>query len=403
MRTIFSILFILSCCIQTLIAQKDNEILMTVGKSAVNVGEFKYIYEKNNGDKADYSEKSLNEYLDLYTNFKIKVEKAKQLKLDTISELKTELQGYRKQLASSYLIDKEVTENLLKELYNRTKYDIELSHIFLPVGIDDTESKKEEIKSQMMAIKSKIISGQSFDEVAKEYSKDPNNASKGGYMGFITAKLPSGFYNLETAIYSTKEGEISDIVQSKIGFHILKVHSKRPARGQIQVAHIFLKKDNKSAKTLIDSLYTVLMTNNDFAQLAGQYSEDKNTGKNGGILPPFGINTYDAEFENNAFALTKDNEISKPFLSKSGWHIIKRMTRPEQDSYDIFVKKMKSQINKDERFDLAKFTLIKYIKETNGFKKTLLCWTLLLKVCKRTFILINGIPKKKTMMKNFLP
>lgn len=93
-----------------------------------------------------------------------------------------------------------------------------------------------------MAIKSKIISGQSFDEVAKEYSKDPNNASKGGYMGFITAKLPSGFYNLETAIYSTKEGEISDIVQSKIGFHILKVHSKRPARGQIQVAHIFLKK-----------------------------------------------------------------------------------------------------------------------------------------------------------------
>jgi peptidyl-prolyl cis-trans isomerase SurA len=400
MRLVFNIFLFIIICVQLSNAQKDTEILMTVGKSAVNVSEFKYIYEKNNGDKADYSEKSLNEYLDLYTNFKLKVEKAKQLKLDTISELKTELQGYRKQLASSYLIDKEVTENLLKELYNRTKYDVELSHIFLPVSIEDSESKKEEIKSQMMAIKSKIIAGQNFEEVSKEFSKDPNNASKGGYMGFISAKLPSGFYNLETSIYTTKPGEISDIVQSKIGFHILKVHSNRPARGQIQVAHIFLKKDNKAAKSQIDSLYNVLMANGDFAQLAGQFSEDRNTSKNGGILPPFGINTYDADFENAAFSLTHDNEISKPILTKSGWHIIKRMNKPEPDTYDVFVKKMKSQISKDERFDLAKFTLIKYIKESNGFKENKSVLDTFIKGLQDDFYSYKWNPEEKNVEEN---
>lgn len=362
-------LFILFFFTSTVFAQKDNDILMTVGKSAVSVGEFKYIYEKNNGEKANYSDKSLSEYLDLYTNFKLKVEKAKQLKLDTLPELKMELQGYRKQLAGSYLIDKEVTENLLKELYERTKYDIEFSHIFLPVNPDENLSKKEEIRSQMMAIKSKIISGQSFEEVAKEFSKDPNSASKGGYMGFLNAKLPTGFYGLESTLYNTPIQSVSDIVESKIGFHLVKVLNKRTARGQVQVAHIFLKNDKKNTHLKADSLYNELMKGGDFSTIANQYSDDKNTSRTGGLLPPFGINTYENEFENVAFALANDGDISKPLTSKSGWHILKRVSKPEPDTYDIFVRKMKSQISKDERFEVAKLALINDIKQSNGFKE----------------------------------
>src|SRR5690606_19542962 len=337
----------------TLSAQKDNEILMTVGKSAVTVGEFKYIYEKNNGEKADYSSKSIQEYLDLYTNFKLKVEKAKQLQLDTLQDLIDELKGYRKQLAGSYLIDKEVTESLLKELYERTKYDIEFSHIFIPIGPADNESKKEELKSQMMAIQSKIIAGQSFEEVAKEFSKDPNTAGKGGYMGYMSAKLPNGFYEFESALYNTGIQKISDIVESKIGYHLIKVLNKRPARGQIHVAHIFLKNDKKNSNLLIDSLYQRLSQGEEFSNLASSYSDDKNTNKSGGILPPFGINTYDIDFENQAFSLANDSEITKPFQSKSGWHIIKRLHKSEADTYDMFVRKMKPQVNKDERFNTA--------------------------------------------------
>lgn len=363
-----SILILLSTKI---ISQKESDVLMTVGSSAVTVGEFKYIYEKNNGDKADYSSKSLQEYLDLYTNFKLKVEKAKQLKLDTIQDLKDELLGYRKQLAGSYLIDKEVTESLLKELYERTKYDVEFSHIFIPISAADNASKKEELKSQMMAIQSKIIAGQKFEEVAKEFSKDPNSAGKGGYMGYMTAKLPNGFYDLESALYNTEIQKVSDIVESKIGYHLVKVLNKRPARGQIHVAHIFIKSDKKNGQQLTDSLYNRIMAGEEFSHLAALFSDDKNTNNGGGILPPFGINTYDNDFENQAFSLQNDNEVTKPFQSKSGWHIIKRLTKTTPDSYEIFVRKMKPQINKDERFNTAKLALIKDIKSSNGFTENL--------------------------------
>ncbi|MBK8671098.1 MAG: peptidylprolyl isomerase [Saprospiraceae bacterium] len=156
--------------------------------------------QKNNGNNADYSDKNLSEYLDLYTKFKLKVEKAKELKLDTIGALMSELDGYRKQLASSYLIDKEVTDFLLHELYTRTKEDVMFSHIFIPVQEGSPKAVIDEAKNKLMTVKTKISSGMSFEDAAKEYSQDKTTASKGGNMGFFTAKLPSGFYALESAI-----------------------------------------------------------------------------------------------------------------------------------------------------------------------------------------------------------
>ena len=149
-----------------LFAQNDP-ILMRVGNSEVKVSEFKYIYEKNNGADADYSEKSINDYLDLYTKFKLKVEKAKELRLDTISALKTELDGYRRQLASSYLIDKEVTDFLLKELYSRMGEDVEFAHIFIPVPENTTHIVKEEAKDKLREVKSKLVGGMKFEDAAK--------------------------------------------------------------------------------------------------------------------------------------------------------------------------------------------------------------------------------------------
>ncbi len=172
-----------------LLAQNDP-ILMKVGNSDVRVSEFKYIYEKNNGASADYSQKSLSEYLDLYTKFKLKVEKAKQLRLDTISALKSELDGYRRQLASSYLIDKEVTDFLLHELYDRMKEDVEFAHIFIPVADNASNIQKEEAKDKLRNIKAKLVAGMKFEDAAKEFSQDKTTAVKGGQMGYFTAKLP---------------------------------------------------------------------------------------------------------------------------------------------------------------------------------------------------------------------
>lgn len=349
-----------------LVSQNGDAVLMKVGKTDVRVSEFKYIYEKNNGNNADYSDKNLSEYLDLYTKFKLKVEKAKELKLDTIGALMSELDGYRKQLASSYLIDKEVTDFLLHELYTRTKEDVMFSHIFIPVQEGSPKAVIDEAKNKLMTVKTKISSGMSFEDAAKEYSQDKTTASKGGNMGFFTAKLPSGFYALESAIYTLQPGQVSDVVESRIGYHLVRVLEKRPARGLMEVAHILVDAGKKS---LADSLYNELEKGKDFDMLALNYSTDKTTNKNGGKLPPFGINTFDKTFEDAAFAISKDGTFSKPVLTKSGWHIIKRLSKTPMDTYEVFVRKMKGQINKDQRFDIAKIKLISDIKKAAGFKE----------------------------------
>lgn len=360
-------IFIALVCLSFYVNGQDrDEVLMKVGNSDVRVSEFKYIYEKNNGANADYSDKNINEYLDLYIKFKLKVEKAKQLRLDTISALITELSGYRKQLASSYLIDKEVTEFLLRELYDRMKSDVEFSHIFIPVAEGATKTVKEEAKNKLREIKSKIVGGMSFENAASEFSQDRTTAMKGGNMGYFTAKLPSGFYELESALYRLKPGEISDIVESRIGFHLIKVTNTRSARGVMEVAHILIRQEQKN---LADSIYHELEKGKDFDVLALNYSVDKTTAKNGGKLPPFGINTYDKIFEETAYGLSKDGMVSKPVLTKSGWHIIKRLAKPSPDSYELFVRKMKAQINKDQRFDAAKLSLISDIKKAAGYKE----------------------------------
>ncbi len=362
-------LVILFCASFTLLhAQSSDEVLMKVGSSDVKVSEFKYIYEKNNGGSADYSSKSVNEYLDLYTKFKLKVERAKEMKLDTISALKSELEGYRKQLASSYLIDKEVTDFLLMQLYNRMKTDVAFSHIFVPVAENSTNAVREEGKAKIKEVKIKLATGQKFEDLALQFSLDKSTASKGGEMGYFTAKLPAGFYELESALYDTKVGEISDIVQSKIGYHIIKVTDKRPARGSIEVAHILVAPENK---VLSDSIYSALKGGANFESLVIKYSIDKNSVKNSGKLPPFSINMLDKIFEDAAFKIAENGGYSSPILTKSGWHIIKRINKPNMDSYELFVKRNKVQIGKDPRFDAAKTKLIGDIKKSSGFVENL--------------------------------
>lgn len=345
-------------------AQSGDPILLQVGDAQIPVSEFKYIYEKNNGKSADYSKESLEEYLDLYTKFKLKVQKAKSMKLDTLQALVNELKGYRKQLATSYLTDKGVSEELLKELYDRMQYDIEFSHIFISIPKGAVQSIEEDALARIREIQSKLVSGLSFEEAARQYSEDKNTVATGGRMGYFTAKMPDGFYALENAMYTTPIGAVSDVVKSALGYHIIKVTNKRPSRGMVQVAHILLE---NAEKELADSIYTSLKNGADFRTMAEVYSKDKKTARNGGKLPPFGINTYSNVFEDAAFGLKNKGDISKPISTTSGWHIIMLEEKPQTDTYDVFSRKMKSVVSSDERFKMAKDALISDTKKEIGY------------------------------------
>ena len=295
------LLYALLLSLPSLVAfgQADDEVLMKVDNRPVTVGEFKYIYEKNNGKEANYSEKSIREYLDLYSRFKLKVARARTLKLDTIQSLNDELNGYKRQLANSYLTDREIMEHLLKQLQERQKEDVQFSHILISAPEKSADSVKQAALVRIQSIKKEIEMGKTFETAAKEYSDDKGTAVNGGDLGYFTAMLPEGFYDVENALYSLPFNKISEPIKSKLGYHLIKVVAKRPSRGIISVAHILIKNIDKSdePKMKIEDAYKQLLAGADFGKIAAQFSEDKQTAQNGGYLPAFGINTYDTAFE----------------------------------------------------------------------------------------------------------
>ena len=355
-------------------AQKEKA-LFTVDGVDVPVSEFEYIYKKTNGDKADFSKSSIDEYLDLYKKFKLKVRRAKDMKLDTIPALQKELAGYRKQLADSYLTDTEVTETLVKEAFERTQKDVDVSHIMIAVKADASPADTLAAYQAAMDIKKQIITGKkTFEELAVEKSADKSAKTNKGRLGFVTALLPNGFYGLETAAYTQKVGKIGGPVKTAAGYHIVKVNDVRKARGEMEAAHILIRVDAEkgnevAAKTKIDSLYDVLKGGADFAELARAFSEDKNSARKGGSIGFFGIRKFEMSFENVAFGLQKDGDFSKPFKSSVGYHIIKRISKREAEAFDIAKRRLQPKVQRDSRHKLAKTVMINRIKAEGGFKE----------------------------------
>lgn len=370
MKKHICILFLLGLgSLSLLTAQKDDPVLFTVEDTPVRVSEFTYIYSKTNGDNADFSRQSLEQYLDLYTKFKLKVQKAKDMQLDTIEQLKKELEGYRRQLADSYLIDKEVTEKLNRELYERIQQDVDISHILFGVSGDDTNSAYQ----KALEIKKRLDKGADFGELATQFSDDPSAKDNKGHIGFITAMMPQGFYNVETAAYTLPIGKVSEPIRSSLGYHLLKVHGRRPARGEIEVAHILIRKkedrDPAGEKARIDSIYQLLQNGADFDLLARDLSEDRMSARQNGYIGFFGINRYEKNFEDAAFALSEDGAISEPFQSNVGWHVVKRISKRDIQPYEVEKSRLEQKIKSDPRFEAAKESMIERIKQDNNFKE----------------------------------
>jgi len=354
-------------------AQADDPVLFSVEGNPVNLSEFNYIYTKTNGDKADFSKKSLEEYLDLYVKFKLKVQRAKEMKLDTIPALQQELDGYRQQLAKSYLVDKEVTDRLVMEAYERSQKDIDVSHIMVLVQPGATPKDTLEAFNKVNNLKSAIETGGSdFGKVAANRSDDKSAKANAGNIGYLTALLPEGFYDFETAIYTMKKGELK-VVKSAAGYHLIKVNGSRPARGEIEAAHILIRKDKKDngakAKGTIDSIYQVLQGGGKFEDLARTLSQDNLSASKGGNIGFFGINKYERSFENAAFGITTDNEYTKPIETTVGWHIIKRLRKKPVESFDIAKRKLQPKIQKDSRYQAAKDAMLERIKRDGNFKE----------------------------------
>ena len=371
MRILILAFIILS---NSIVAQQKDQVLFTVDNDEVTVSEFKYIYEKNNADKADYSKKSLEEYLELYKKFKLKVRRAKDIGLDTVKSLQDELAGYRKQLAKSYLKDKEISNKLVEEVAIRMQEDIEVQHIFVAAELKTSVQRLAAAEDKINNIYNKLIQneGKGFDEMAKTLSEDKITAGSGGRLGFYTSPLPDGFYEFENAMYNTKIGEFSKPVRSRMGFHIIRPMSKRAARGEMEIAHILVRNKDfgkAGAKVMIDSVYGLLEDGRNFENMAAKFSSDTKTKNNGGYIGYFGINQFEEAFEKAAFDLSEDGGYSKPIATNIGYHVIKRISKRDNSNIDRLKKRIQARINNNDRFKIAESKMIEDVKEEANFKE----------------------------------
>ncbi len=385
------LVFVFSVFLTTNILAQTSPVIFTVNDKPTYTDEFSYIYNKSNGVKADYSRASLEEYLDLYTKFKLKVAWAREHRIDTIPSLKEELQSYRRQLSESYLTDKEVTERLGRELHDRMKRDVSISHILFRFEKNDTAAAYARAQSVLVQLSKGTAL---FEVLAGTESDDTNNKTKGGYIGYLTAILPDGFYDLETAMYNTPVGKTSNIVRSPLGYHIIKVNEDRPARGEIEISHILIRKkkegiDQPNAKMKADSIATVIKNGGNFEASATTFSEDGGSSTRGGYLGVIGIGRYEKAFEDGAYALTKDGEVSPVVESSIGYHLIKRITKKELEPFDQSKSKIKARITKDSRFQLAKSKMVERIKRESPFKENAIAFEALTKTLDSSFITYN--------------
>lgn len=333
--------------------QKNKEILFTIDDKPYYTDEFIRVYNKNIDLVKDESQKDLNNYLNLFIGYKLKVNKAYKLGLQDSESYKSELKNYRNQLAKSYTTDKKVTEELIQEGYSRLQKEINASHILITCEENATAEDTLAAYHKAMAVKKRLDSGEDFATVAKEVSQDPSAKENGGNLGYFSAFRM--VYPFETAAYKTPLGKVSNPVRTRFGYHIVKVNDVRPNRGEIQVAHIMIMKakegeDQEKPKKLIDEVYAKLQNGEKFEDLAKQYSEDKSSGSKGGVLNRFASGQLSSEtFENKAFALTKDSPVSEPFQSEFGWHIVKLIEKYPLKTLEESRAELDNKIGKDDR------------------------------------------------------
>lgn len=374
MKKVILVAFTLICGFQ--LFGQDDPVILTIDDQPITKSEFLQIYLKNN-DNPKYDQASLDEYMELFRKFKLKVAEAEALGYDTIPKLVKELDGYKKQLAIPYLIDSTQNKALVREAYDRTANEIRASHIMIKLPPSGTPEDTVKIYNRLKELKKRIEAGENFADVAKGRggSEDPSAANNGGDLGFFTAFQM--VYPFEDMAYKTPVGKVSEPFRTRFGYHILQVTDKRPARGTIETAHIMVavdKNDHDSedaARSKIDEIYSLLEEGADFEELVKNYSDDPSTNKKGGVLPAFGTGTTTRmvpEFEEAAFALKNDGDYSKPIRTSYGYHIVKRLKLSPVPSFEEMKDQLERKVAKDVRSKTTQDSFVKKLKAEYGFK-----------------------------------
>ncbi|MBX2900964.1 MAG: peptidylprolyl isomerase [Cyclobacteriaceae bacterium] len=347
-RSLFFFLLI-ACSAQ---AQKGTKPLFKVASTPVSAEEFIYTFKKNHQhNPQDFTAEKVNEYLDLFINFKLKVTEAKARGLDTTAHFNTEFKTYRSELKKPYKAEEDMLEKLVQQTYQRLHEEVRAAHILLSVNAEAPPADTAAVYQRMQELRSRIVSGESFEKLAREFSQDPSAKVNGGDLGFFTAlQMVAPF---EEAAYTTPVGGLSPIVRTRFGYHLIQVKGRRPSSGEVEVSHILLRSSG-SDEALRNKAFTIhdqLQGGRSWDEVCKEFSDDTNTREQGGRLRAFGIGALASvpEFEAMAFSLQQPGQISDPFQSALGWHIIRlerKIPLPAQKEMEASLRR---RLGRDDR------------------------------------------------------
>ncbi|MDP4283441.1 MAG: peptidylprolyl isomerase [Bacteroidota bacterium] len=366
------LVFLFLCSL--LVSSGFCQTLFTYGKHAISADEFIRAYNKNKTANSD-NDQALRDYLNLYINFKLKVQEAKDQHLDTLPSLEADLQNFRSQIEGNYLKDDKEVKALDNEAFTRSQKDIHVLHFFIALPDQATPADTAKYYQAISEVDRQLKLNDSPENILKNVNKDGISVQEND-LGFVTVfTLP---YEFENIVYGLKQGQVGNSYRTKKGWHIFKNLEERHAFGKIKIAQILFAvpagfiAPRAQTKKLADSVYNLLINGGDFAELAKIYSTDRMTYMDGGIMPEFGVAKYKPDFEKMAFSLTHDGEISKPFETEFGYHIIKRIAAtpvPPDQNDDNFMADLKQKVSNDSRIEIAKQKFVTEILPKIGFKE----------------------------------
>ena len=341
-------------------AQLDDNILFKVNDSIVYVDEFNRVYSKNFELIDENNQKDFESYLELFINYKLKLAEAYEMGLHNDPKYKSELNKYVKQLQNTYLTDKETEENLLKEAFERTKYELNVSHIL--IRVDENNNDTLDVYNKLNSLREPLLN-LPFEEFKNRFQKDEDLIIEN--LGYFSAfKM---IYKFENMSYKTQVGEVSRPFQTKFGFHILKVNDKRPSLGEITVGHIMTYKSKPDAFKRISNILDSINSGISFEYLAKKYSDDKNSSFKGGRLNPFSSGQINSiPFENAAFGLENKNDISKPIETKYGWHIVKLYDKKSVQKFDEIKYQLLNKLKKSSRYSIISESFYDFLLSRYG-------------------------------------
>lgn len=359
-KTLLALAAILLSSFGASLFAQSNPVIIEVGGQKIRQTEFMQEFMKSVGDNlvskpgvtAAEKRQTLEEYVELYANFRTKVLDAQAMGFDTVKELRKELSRYRKELAAPYLIDSAMLLRILHEAYDRNRYALHAAHILVKVAPDASPEDTLEAYNHIKQLRKRIVDGENFFSVAIEEARRLNpkakvQANEGELSYFSTFNM---VYPFESAAYALDIDEVSQPVRTQYGYHLIKLLDRVELYGKVTLQHIWMR--NPNSKTAISMAYESLLAGTPFEMVARQ-SDDHSTIETGGLLPDAALGQLPHEYVKILSGL-HEGEISAPFFTRYGWHIVKLIKKDTLPPYESMVPYYKQKMARDQRGDASR-------------------------------------------------